>query len=394
LLNIWGQYDPEHKTAIEASTLVQAAAFLQANDATRLKPEDYKDAEKVQLYYERLRIAAHNIVSVKLAFNTISAAPIGQTEPNIPSELRSVGIVKMSTAFSDILRAVLDVNSKYGYGLEDPIGAAVSMFVASNPDKLIWTVSPNTKQVQTAINYTQETKKWVMNNGELLKIYPDVAFVFAPHAGEYDPSVIKFLEASDIIKGKDNPFDMNGAGFKKYLTTLAAVKARNDYYNIDREVERKLNDPNNTERNRATYRQELLSRADAKKKYMLNENYALKTVLGTSSFETRALLTQRFNHLDQMVNNPKFIGVIEEGPRRTLIERMLPLAKRMILVFEDVNIRSQFDGQTVVDDTLRNGMANLQKYSSANPILAEAFNSVIKPYLDDLYTIPTVAMGK
>jgi hypothetical protein len=73
---------------------------------------------------------------------------------------------------------------------------------------------------------------------------------------------------------------------------------------------------------------------------------------------------------------------------------MLPLAKRVAMVLEDVNIRSQFDGQTVVDDTLRNGMANLQKYSSANPILAEAFNSVIKPYLDDLYTIPTVAMGK
>jgi hypothetical protein len=394
LLNIWGQYDPEHKTAIEASTLVQAAAFLQANDATRLKPEDYKDAEKVQLYYERLRLAAHNIVSVKLGFNTISAAPMGQTEPNIPSELRKVGIVKMSTAFSDILRAVLDVNSKYGYGLEDPIGAAVSMFVASNPDKLIYTVSPNTKQAQIAINYTQETKKWVMGNSELLKTYPDVAFVFAPHAGEYDPSVIKFLEASDLIKGKDNPFDINGAALKKYLMTLAAVKARNDYYNIDREVQRKLNDPENTERNRATYRQELLSRADAQKKYMLNENYALKTVLGTSSFETRALLTQRFNHLDQMVNNPKFIGVIAEGPRKKLIEQMLPLAKRVAMVLEDVNIRSQFDGQTVVDDTLRNGMANLQKYSSANPILAEAFNSVIKPYLDDLYTIPTVAMGK
>jgi hypothetical protein len=394
LLNIWGQYDPEHKTAIEASTLVQAAAFLQANDATALKPEDYKDAEKVKLYYDRLRLAAHNIVSVKLGFNTISSAPIGSTEPNIPAELRKAGIVKFSTAFSDILRAVLDVNAKYGYGLEDPIGAAVSMFVGSNPDKLVYTVSPNTKQSQIAINYTQETKKWVMNNGKLLDTYPDVAFVFAPHTGKYDPSVIKYLEASDLIKGKDNPFDMHGAGFKKYLTTLAAVKARNDYYNIDREVERKLNDPNNPERNRATYRQELLSRADAAKKYMLDENYALKVVLGTSAFDTRSLLTERFNHLDQMVNNPKFIGVIAEGPRKKLIEQMLPLAKRVAMVLEDVNIRSQFDGQTVVDDTLRNGMANLQKYSSANPILAEAFNSVIKPYLDDLYTIPTVAMGK
>lgn len=394
LLNIWGQYDPEHKTAIEASTLVQAAAFLQANDATALKPEDYKDAEKVQLYYERLRLQAHNVVSVKLGYNTISAAPIGQTEPNIPAELRKVGIVKMSTAFSDILRAVLDVNAKYGYGLEDPIGAAVSMFVGSNPDKLVYTISPNSKQGQIAINYTQETKKWVMNNGELLNTYPDVAFVFAPHTGKYDPSVIKFLEASDLIKEKDSPFDMHGAGFKKYLMTLAAVKARNDYYNIDREVERKLNDPNNTERNRATYRQELLSRADAAKKYMLSENYALKTVLGTSAFDTRALLTSRFNHLDQMVNNPKFIGVIAEGPRKKLIEQMLPLAKRMALVLEDVNIRSQFDGQTVVDDTLRNGKANLEKYASANPILAEAYDSIIKPYLDDLYTIPTVAMGK
>ena len=394
LLNVWGQYDPEHKTGVEASTLVQAAAYLQANKATRMLPEDWGNAEKVEQWYDRLRIQAHNVVSVKLGFNTISAAPMGSTEPGIPDELRRSGIVTFRQEFSDILRAVLDVNSKYGYQLSDPIGAAVSMFASNYPDKTVYTVSPNTKSAQLAINYTNETKQWVMKNGPLLETYGDVAFVFAPHVGKYDPSVVKFLEASDLIATKNSPFDLNGQQLKKYLLTISVAKARNDYYNVDRELQKRLTDPNNPERNRASYRQEEIANAKAVKANMLASNPALKKVLGTSAFETRQSLASRFNHLDQLVNNKKYSKYIPETASYILSEQMLPLAKRVVAVLEDVNIRSQFDGEERVQTELTNGLNNLKKYAAGNAILSEAFDSIISPYLNDLYTIPTVAMGK
>ena len=394
LLNLWGQYDPEHKTGIEATTLVQAAAYLQANSLTRMKPEDWGNAEKVEQWYDRLRIQAHNVVSVKLGFNTLSAAPLGTTEPGIPKELRAMGIVSFRQEFSDILRAVLDVNSKYGYQLADPIGTAVSMFASNYPDKTVYTVSPNTRSAQLAINYTNETKQWVINNPELLDKYGDVAFVFAPHVGKYDPKVVKYLEAADIIATKSSPFDLNGAQLKKYLLTISIAKARNDYYNIDRELNRKLNDPNNPERNRATYRQEEISKAKAAKAFALDSNPALKEALGTSAFDTRQGLAKRFNHLDQLVNSPKYAKYLPETASYILSEQMLPLAKRVVAVLEDVNIRAQFNGEELIQTELTNGLKNLKEYAKGNPTLSEAFDSIIAPYLNDLYTIPTVAMGR
>jgi hypothetical protein len=73
---------------------------------------------------------------------------------------------------------------------------------------------------------------------------------------------------------------------------------------------------------------------------------------------------------------------------------MLPLAKRVVAVLEDVNIRSQFNGEELIQAELTNGLNNLKKYAAGNAVLSEAFDSIISPYLNDLYTIPTVAMGK
>jgi hypothetical protein len=233
-----------------------------------------------------------------------------------------------------------------------------------------------------------------MKNGPLLKTYGDVAFVFAPHTGKYDPSVVKFLEASDLINSKTSPFDLNGAQLKKYLLTISVAKARNDYYNVDRELQRRLTDPNNPERNRATYRQEEIANAKAVKAYMLDSNPALKQVLGTSAFDTRQALAKRFNSLDQLVNNKKYSKYLPETASYVLSEQMLPLAKRVVAVLEDVNIRSQFNGEETVQAELTNGLNNLKKYAAGNPTLSEAFDSIISPYLNDLYTIPTVAMGR
>jgi len=392
--NTWKTWDDSAKNSITASTIVQAAAILQNNPETALNFNDYGDEKKVVQYLSRLKIAALNVIQAKAAFNTISALPMGSAEPGITPEMRRLGIVTMRQEFSDILRGVLDNNAKYGYSLSDPIGTAVAMFVGNNPDKLVFTVSPNTKSAQLAVSYTQETKKWVINNPKLLRDYSDVAFVFAPHTGKYDPSVVKFLEASDLVKGKDNPFDANNAALKNYITALAAAKDRNAYYNIDREVERLLNDPTNENRNRPSYRQELLDNAKGKKMDILAGNVALQYTLGTSAFDTRQTLKQRFEHFDQMINDPEHKKALAAGPVYTLVTQIMPATKRVIATFEDLNVRQQFGAQQALDNNLTTWYARMEKITANNPILSEAYMSILKPYVDDLYTIPTAAMNK
>ena len=391
--NIWGQFDPAHKTAIQASTLMQAAANMEAAGLTKMKPEDWENAEKVQQYYDRLSIGVHNLISVKLGFNTLVPIPLSTNDPDFPNELRKVGIVSFRQEFSDILRAVLDVNSKYGYTMDDPIGTAVSMFTASNPDKLIYTVGANNKAAKAAISYTKETKLWTMKNNELLTDYPDVAWVFAPNIGKYDPSVVKYLEAADIIPGKTNPFNDNAGVLKRYLLDVATVRARNDFYNVDRQVEALFNDPNNPDRNYATYRSEILRQARDIKFAMKQSNPALALQLGTNPVVPRQELITRFNHLDQMVNNPKYFNKLPKG-QRLQMSQMTALTNRMLMVLEDTNVRTQFNGQETIDKVRNEGLDYLKNFAAGNAPLTEAYQTIIKPLIDDVYTTPTVAMSK
>lgn len=394
LTNTWKQLDTNNQTAIGATTVMQAAAILQSHNNTKLKPEDYGNEAKVTLYVERLKTAAFNMIAIKSAFNTISALPMGSTDPVISNELRKMGIISMNQAFSDILRGVLDNNAKYGYNFEDPIGLATSMFVGDNPDKLVFTISRNSKSAQLAITNTAETKAWIIKNPKLLKAYGDVAFAFAPRTGEYNPSAARFLETTGLINGKDNPFEANDAGLKKYITTLAAAVIRNEYYNVDREVARTFADPNNPDRNRPGYRQEVLDNAKIEKKRLLNSSIPLRRSLGTSEVVQREGLQIRFERFDQMINDPKFKGVIDAGAVFTLTSQIMPATKRVIATFEDTNVRKQVGGQTALDDNLITWHKRMKEIVAGNPILSEVYRSILAPYIDDLYRIPTSAMNR
>jgi hypothetical protein len=394
LTNTWKQLDTNNQTAIGATTIMQAAAILQSHNNTKLKPEDYGNEAKMTLYVERLKTAAFNMIAIKSAFNTISALPMGSTDPVISNELRKMGIISMNQAFSDILRGVLDNNAKYGYNFEDPIGLATSMFVGDNPDKLVFTISRNSKSAQLAITNTAETKDWIIKNPKLLKAYGDVAFSFAPRIGEYSPSAARFLETTGLVSGKDNPFEANDAGLKKYITTLAAAVIRNEYYNVDREVARTFADPNNPDRNRPGYRQEVLDNAKIEKKRLLNSSIPLQRSLGTSEVVQREALQIRFERFDQMINDPKFKGVIDAGAVFTLTSLIMPATKRVIATFEDTNVRKQVGGQTALDDNLTTWHKRMKEIVAGNPILSEAYRSILAPYIDDLYRIPTSAMNR
>ena len=123
---MWKIIDPDLKDGVYATSIMQAAAFMQAHDLTRLNPEDFGNIKMSQTNYERLGMAAHNTIVAKLSFNTISGVPVGTTEPGINPLLRQAGITSFSQEFSDILRAVYEINSEYGYQNTDPIGVAVS----------------------------------------------------------------------------------------------------------------------------------------------------------------------------------------------------------------------------------------------------------------------------
>jgi hypothetical protein len=405
ITNQWAILNPEQRSGVYATSIMQAASFMQAHNETRLNPEDYGNKEKLEQYYNRLGLAAHNVVAAKAGFNSWSGMPLGTTQPGINPLLREAGVVSFSQEFSDILRAVYEVNAEYGYQNADPIGVAVSAFVGSYPDRLIYTVSRDSKSAKTFINYTKETKNWALDSKKMTSRYGDVAFVFAPKVGKYDPAVARFMQASGLIPDANNPFvDVEGAQTSplyRYLKDVAAVRDRAKYFDLDRNLAKDLADPNNMLRNDPVYRQGMLDQTNAKKQELLAGNPVLKYVLGTSEFATRELLRDRFNSLHQLVNDPTFIskdpkgdkGKLPEGARG-VIQLMTKQVNSMMLVLEDKNIRSSYEGQLAVEKVYEDGINTLKKLSVGQPTASEAYQSVIFPFLQDVYRIPTAGITK
>jgi len=393
LMNTWAQFPGGEKTGKEANLIMQAAAGLQFNPKTRVSGADLQDPVKMDLWYKRLRLAAHNIVAIQAPFNTLSPVPLGNTQANIPKELRQQGIVSLNQYWGEIIRGVTINNSENGFYLHDPIALATQMYIGENPDRLVYTVSKSSSAAKVAINYTQETKNWAIGNKKFLERYPTVGWVFAPHVGEYDPNVMYVLEASDLIGPKDNPFDFQGKALKNYVISVTAAKDRYNYYQIDKDVNKLFTDPNNLERNRATYRKDILANADAQKKVLVSGNWALATTLTAKAFEQRQEQLNKFASLESMVNDKEFIGKLPKEQLKTL-QLMTSLSRRLIDVFEDTRIRTQFNGIETLDKEKIQGMANLQRLAKGNRALTDAYESIIRPLLDEVYTTPTKVMEK
>ena len=94
-----------------------------------------------------------------------------------------------------------------------------------------------------------------------------------------------------------------------------------------------------------------------------------------------------------MVNNKKYSSAAPEGQKR-ILQTMTGLTKQMLAVLSDANIRSQPGGLAAVQKVKEEGLANLEKISQGNDVLASAYQGFIKPLIDNLLKDTTVAMSK
>jgi len=265
--------------------------------------------------------------------------------------------------------------------LVDPYTTAVSLHAAERPGKLIFQVPKGLNETKIAVNYTQETLSWAINNKKFLEQFGTAGWIFAPNIGEYDPKVAKYLQAADLIPPDKNPFSFNNEALKSYLERTAVAKEISLYYAYDREVERLLTDPNNPNRNFVNYRQEVKAKAEAKKEALLNGSPLLKHVFGTRDFESLEGLRSNFNELRTIVTEEKFPkGVTLET--QNLLKTMVRSASELLIVNESSVVAGQYMGDTELDAQVIKMYNQYEKIASQNGTLAEAWTAIVKPLLD------------
>jgi hypothetical protein len=393
LTNLYNQLPIEQKQGLEVNIMLRAIAALQSNPLTRVSGDDLRNEEKMEEFIKRVRIAAHNIVAISAGFNTLSPVPLGTTDSGIPDVLRKQGVVTFNQFWGEVVRGAFASNSDNGFYLHDPLALATNMYIGQYPDKLVHTVSKTSKAAKKAINITKETKKWSIENRQLIERYPDAAWVFAPHIGEYDPGVISYLQASDILPPKENLFINNKEGLKRYIIDVTAAKDVYQYYKIDKDVYKILNDPNNLERNSATYRRQLLAEAETRKNVMKAGNWALAKALTNEPLEQRQEQLDKFVQLENMIKDKQFIKKFPPA-QLELLQTVVGKSRVMIDAFTDRNVRTQFEGMDELEKIKIDGTKNIESVVKGNAGLVDAYSLFIRPLLDKLLSTPLKEMTK
>jgi len=392
LMNYFKAAEGEYKDTQGTIAAYQAIAMIQSNKNAK-SPQDFLnnigeyDPSKAQKFLDEWRIQTANVLAQKAAFNTIYGAPLALGAPNIPNYLRKNGVVTLTKEYGDILRAVLQFNQENGFPLYDPYTVAVSMHAEQRPGKLIFQVPKNLNESKVAINYTRETLTWAVDNRKFLEKFTTAGWVFAPNVGKYDPKVMSYMEAADLIPPNANAFDWNNKKLREYIENVSVAKQISEYYQYERDAEKLLNDPNNPTRNFAGYRKEIMDTVKNKQQAMLDGNPLLKAVFGRRSFDTVEDLRGKFNELSTITSEklyPK--GVTLETQK--LLETMVRSSKELILVAEDTTVPSQWLGNTELEKQLDKMYSVYNEIASQNAVLGEAWSAIIKPLLDKVYSVP------
>ena len=220
LQKIWATLPFDEKSRQEATAAQQAIAYEAANG--RGLDVNATEQEKAE-YLKNIRISAHNVIVMRSVLGLISpVAPTITDSKGIPDYLKDVGITSLRSEFFDILNSISKDNTG---DIQDPYELALVTFMGKNPGKLIYTVSPTSKQTKIIIKNTDGLKSWAINNKALINTYGEAAYIFAPQTGTFNPATYNWIKAAGLIENKT---------LEAYYQDLLVAQDKQTYYDIAR----------------------------------------------------------------------------------------------------------------------------------------------------------------
>lgn len=218
LQRIWAILPFDEKSRQEATAAQQAMAYNAAHGY-------YLDANATEQeksdYLNNIRISAHNVIALRNLLGLIApVAPTLQDSLGVPDYIKDTGITSLRGEFFDILNSVIKTNQG---DVEDPYELALATFIGKNPGKLIYTVSPTTKQSKVVIKNTEQLKDWAIRNKGMIETYGETAYIFAPQVGKFNAATYNWIKAAGLVENKT---------LEKYYTDLLVAQDKQSYYDI------------------------------------------------------------------------------------------------------------------------------------------------------------------
>ena len=192
----------------------------------------------------------------------------------------------MKSEFWDIYNGIL---RNAGDDITDPLNLALATFIGKNPGKLVYLVPRNTKAMKVFINKTNNLKNWAIDNRQFVDTYKEIAYIFAPKVGEYNPDIYNWMEAENLVSSID---------LEKYLEAIQIEQDKQIYFAIgDQE---KLDLSNTADYNE---RKKIIANASAQRQQLIWANPMLGSKL--NSGESRDDYRLKLKALSEAVNDDK-----------------------------------------------------------------------------------------
>jgi len=329
-------------------------------------------AEEKRTYLSNLKIAVQTILIGRNFIGNISPGqPTLKATNQLTDAAKRAGISSPKSEFWDVYNGILR-NSDSDLG--NIFDLAVMTWIGENPGKSAWLVPTSEKEYKVFINKTNEVKDWAVKNDDFIKTYKEIAWIFAPRTGEYNPDIYNWMQSEGLISRPD---------YEKYLLAVQLEEDKITYFNIDKERDEKLKTSNDI-----TARKAAMDEATYKKRMMRAANPELAADV-EGGLESQGLLESKLKILNEALESPKTpINKMTRTAMRLIVKDIKALQEYSL----DTNNRVRFDFSTRKSEIKDGIIAQIDQLGTSSPEVNEASRLIFTPLLN-LYSKDTISAG-
>jgi hypothetical protein len=295
-----------------ASAARKSIAYYVAN-GQGLKP-DTLDADgnltiiSEQQKYEfkrNIEATAMNVVITRFFLGLISpVAPQIGFGKDIPSYLKETGNVNFKAEFNKLVDEIAAT------GEEDVYNKALQRWTKINPGLLAYTIGETDAKRIATVKKTKEAGKWVRENRELIKDFPEGSAFFVPFAGEFGFDEYQFLKREGYIESLP---------IEDFLKEVVIADQAFEYRELRKQYEQKIEEQPAPSL-KTYYRQEW---AEVSQEYLIDKPLLVESL---QTFESTQRYENAYNDLRQIILSGR-------APQNSLTVKY----KKMIDIYEGLN---------------------------------------------------------
>lgn len=365
---IWSTLSPVEYDRQKTTALIQSIGWHQAfgnalpNNAT---------VEQKAKYLSQLKWSAWGAIAARNALGQISPGqPQFRDGKGLPDFIKNTGITTWKGEFWDIYDGIL---KNQGDDIGDAYDLAVATFIGKNPGKLAFIIPRNTKEYKVFINKTNELKKWAIDNKGFTNKYKEIAFMFAPNSGEYNPDVYTWMESEGLIGNVD---------FEYYLNEVQVAEDKQNYFKIEEDLNAIL-------KTKADYtsRKVAIDAAEKQRQAMLMSNPYLDDVVNNGS--KRGELATMFKSLSEAVRSE---NTPIDKKTRSAMNLAVSEVSGFLALAQDQDLKNRFDFASMKATRKADVVATIAELEKISPAIKEA-NRVIFKGLLNAYSRESISAG-